>query len=72
VAVKLNAFLLSPPDGNEWPASCLNYFAPEKTAPRYSLDRKLSGPQSPSGNYGENLLLLLLGIKPQFLITLTH
>jgi hypothetical protein len=36
---------------------------PQGKSPRYPLDRKLGGPQSRSGRYGEENKLPLLGIE---------
>jgi len=38
-------FLISALDGGEWSASRPSHFTPGRS-PRYSLDRRLSGPQS--------------------------
>jgi hypothetical protein len=56
-------FLTSVEDGGEWSASCPCRFTSEKW---YPLDRRLGGPQSRSGRYGEEENPLhLSGIEPQ-------
>jgi hypothetical protein len=48
----LHAFLTSALDGGEWSASRPGRFIPSERAPWYQLDRRLGGPQSPSGRGG--------------------
>jgi hypothetical protein len=51
-------FLTSAQDGGEWSV------LPPGKSPRYSLDRRLGGPQSQSGLHGEEKTHALLGIEP--------
>jgi hypothetical protein len=46
-------FLLSELDGGEWSASRFCRLTPLRKSPRHPLDRKLGGPQSRSGRFGE-------------------
>jgi hypothetical protein len=46
-------FLTSALDGDEWSASRPGRFTLRGNCPRYPLDRRLGGPQSRSGHYGE-------------------
>jgi hypothetical protein len=56
-------FLTSALDGGEWLAS-----RPCPFTPQYILDRRLGGPESRSGRYGEEKNLLFVpGIEIQFL-----
>jgi hypothetical protein len=56
--------LTSSPDGGEWSASRLGSFTPVKEPPVH-IYRRLGEPQSQSGLYGnEKILLLLLVIEP--------
>jgi hypothetical protein len=48
-----HAFLTSSLDGGKWSASRSGRFTLEVIAPRYSLDRRLGGPQNRSGCGGE-------------------
>jgi hypothetical protein len=48
----LHAFLNSALDEGEWSASRPSRFTPKETAPQYSLERRLGGPQSQSGRGG--------------------
>jgi hypothetical protein len=52
VEVQLHAFLISALDGSVWSVSCPGRFSPRKD-PRYTLDGRLDGPQTPSGRGGE-------------------
>jgi len=61
VVIQLNAFLTSTLNGSKWSASCLNYFTLVEIAPRYPLDRMLSGLQGLE-------IMLLLGINPNCLV----
>jgi hypothetical protein len=49
-------FLTSALTGGEWSASLPDRFTPGKS-PRYPLDRSLGGPQSQSGQHGEEKIL---------------
>jgi hypothetical protein len=58
-------FLTSALEGGEWSASCPGRFNPGGKKHRYQLDRRLGGPHSRPGHYGqEKNLLPLPGIKP--------
>jgi hypothetical protein len=52
VDVEIHIFLTSALAGGEWSASRPGRFTPGKE-PRYSLDRRLDGPQSRYGRRGE-------------------
>jgi len=59
VEIQLHAFLTSALDGGEWSSAHPGHFTP-----RYSLDRRLGGPQNHSGCSGEEKNSQpLLGIK---------
>jgi hypothetical protein len=61
-------FLESALDGGEWSASRPYRFTPFETAPQYPLYRRLFGPQSRSGRYGEDKNLSSLpGLEPRLL-----
>jgi hypothetical protein len=47
-------FLTTALDGGEWLTSRLCHSTPRKEAPGYLSDRRLGGPQSRSGRYGED------------------
>jgi hypothetical protein len=53
VEVYLHVFLASEVDGGEWSASRTGRFTTGERAPRYSLDRRLGGPQSRTEHDGE-------------------
>jgi hypothetical protein len=48
-------------DGGEWSTSHLDRCIPREIAPKYPLDRRLGGPQSWSGRYGEEKILTPAG-----------
>jgi hypothetical protein len=56
-------FLTSALDGGEWSASLPGRFHPGKS-PWYPLDRRLGGPHSRSGRYGEDKSLASAGNRP--------
>jgi hypothetical protein len=64
VEVRLHAFLTLALVGGEWSASHPGRFIPWKE-PRYTLDRRLGGPQSRSGRGGkEKNSQVLQGLEP--------
>jgi hypothetical protein len=56
-------FLTSALDGGEWSASRHGRYNPRERASRYLLYRRLAGPQSRSGRYGEEKNLVPAGIE---------
>jgi hypothetical protein len=61
-------FSTSTVDEGDWSASRFGRFTPQEKSPRYPLDRRLGGPRSRTGSYGEEKNLLpLLGIEPRLL-----
>jgi hypothetical protein len=67
VEVQLHSFLTSALDGGEWSASRPYRFTPEKEY-RYPLNRRLGGPQSRSGRFGEEKKTICLWLLHQFLV----
>jgi hypothetical protein len=64
-------------DWGEWSASYPDRFTPRGNSSQYPLHRRLGGPQSRHGRYGEGNILCLPGIEPgllslpsRFLITI--
>jgi hypothetical protein len=53
VNVQIHIFLMSALAGSEWSASCPSHFLPQGKGPWYPLDRRLGGPQTWSGRFGE-------------------
>jgi hypothetical protein len=56
-------FFISALIGGGWSASCPRRFTPRGKSPRYTLDRKLGGPQSRSGSCGSRKIFLLSGLE---------
>jgi hypothetical protein len=63
VDVESHIFLTSVLVGGKWSASRPYRFTPGERAPPHSLDRRLGGPQSRSGRYGEEKILTLPGLE---------
>jgi hypothetical protein len=63
VDVKSHVFLTPALVGGEWSASLLCRFYPRGKSPRYPLAKRLSGPQSRSGRYGEVKILDSTGTR---------
>jgi hypothetical protein len=63
VAVQIHVLLTSALVGGQWSSSRPCLFTARERGPRYPLDRRLSGPQGWSGQYGEVKFLNLLGLK---------
>jgi hypothetical protein len=57
VEIRSTHSLTSALDGIEWSASCPCRFTPQGKSPWYPLDRRLGGPQSPSGRGGDDYKL---------------
>jgi hypothetical protein len=55
------SLLTSAVDGGEWSASRPGCFTPKEIALRYLLYRRLGGPQSRSGRYGEDKNIVPIG-----------
>jgi hypothetical protein len=49
--------------GGEWSTSHPGCFTRQGKSPRYPLDRRLGGPQSQSGRFGEEKILGLPGLE---------
>jgi hypothetical protein len=65
VDVQFHAFLTSVPDGRGWSVSRPDRFTPG-ICPRYAINRRLAGPQSLFGHFGEEINLSPLpGIEPR-------
>jgi len=66
---QLHRFLSLPPNGSEWPSSRLGGYIPGQYSPVHIYNRRLGGPQSRSGRFGEEKHLLppVSGIAPRFL-----
>jgi hypothetical protein len=63
VDVKIHVFWISALDAGDWTASRSGLITPGERAPRYPLDRKLGGPQSRSGQCGEEKILDPIGTR---------
>jgi hypothetical protein len=57
VDVQIHIFLTSALLGGEWSTSRPGRFTPRGKSPLYPLDRRLGGPHSRSGRFGEEKIL---------------
>jgi hypothetical protein len=63
VDVYIYIFLTSELAGGQWSASRPGRFTRGGKRPRYPLDRRLGGPQSRSGRFGEENILDTIGTR---------